>query len=67
MNKPTGDVKPYLDYLDKEMTIQGVFSAFAVAIIGLVLDKVLGTDPTAEILLSTIQVRGGHLQVQTSE
>jgi hypothetical protein len=58
MNKPIGDVKPYLDYLDKEMTIQGILSAFCVATIGLVLDKVLGADPKIASLLSTILMRG---------
>jgi hypothetical protein len=44
MDKPNGDAKRYLDYLDKEVTIQGVHSAFSVAVIGLVLAKVLGPD-----------------------
>jgi len=28
------DPKPYLDYLDKEMTIMGILSAFSVAALG---------------------------------
>jgi hypothetical protein len=58
MNKPIGDVKPYLDYLDQEMTIQGILSAFCAASIGLVLDKVLGADPKIASLLSTVLMRG---------
>lgn len=38
------DVKPYLEYLDKEMTIMGVLSAFAVAAPALVLSQVAGAD-----------------------
>ena len=34
--------KPYLDYLDKEMTIEGILSAFCVAVGGVVFDRVLG-------------------------
>lgn len=33
------DVKPYLDYLDKEMTIMGILSAFSVAASGLVIER----------------------------
>lgn len=34
-------VKPYLDYLDKEMTIMGILSAFCVGTAGLVAKEVL--------------------------
>ena len=34
--------KPYLDYLDKEMTIEGILSAFCVAVGGFAFDRVLG-------------------------
>jgi hypothetical protein len=34
--------KPYLDYLDKEMTIEGILSAFCVAVGGVAFDRVLG-------------------------
>lgn len=34
--------KPFLDYLDKEMTIQGILSAFCVGVAGVVFDRVLG-------------------------
>ncbi len=41
-------VKPYTDYLDKEMTIQGVLSAFSVAAAALLGEKILGAkDATA--------------------
>jgi hypothetical protein len=33
--------KPYLDYLDKEMTIEGILSAFCVAVGGVAFDRVL--------------------------
>jgi hypothetical protein len=36
--QPAVDIKPYLGYLDKEMTIQGILSAFCMAVMGLVLD-----------------------------
>lgn len=35
----------YLAYLDKEMTIMGILSAFAVAVPALVVSKVTGSDP----------------------
>jgi hypothetical protein len=35
------DVKPYLDYLDKEMTIMGILSAFCVGAAALVAREVL--------------------------
>jgi len=37
-------MQPYLDYLDKEMTIQGILSAFCVAAAALVFDRILGAD-----------------------
>jgi hypothetical protein len=33
--------KPYLDYLDKEMTIEGILSAFCAAVGGVAFDRVL--------------------------
>lgn len=36
--------KPYLDYLDKEMTIQGVLSAFCMLVTAGVLDRVIAAD-----------------------
>jgi len=38
--------KPYLDYLDKEMTIQGILSAFCVAAGAAAFDRVLGAKTT---------------------
>src|ERR1051326_1247283 len=38
------DSKPYLEYLDKEMTIMGVLAAFAVAVPGLAISQVAGTN-----------------------
>jgi hypothetical protein len=37
-------VKPYLDYLDKEMTIQGLLSAFCVAASAAAFDRILGAE-----------------------
>jgi hypothetical protein len=34
--------KPYLEYLDKEMTIMGILSGFCVAVLALVVDKIAG-------------------------
>lgn len=42
-------VKPYTDYLDKEMTIQGVLSAFSVAAAGLLGEKILGAKETTTL------------------
>jgi hypothetical protein len=39
--------KPYLDYLDKEMTIEGILSAFCVAVGGVAFDRVLGVKADA--------------------
>jgi hypothetical protein len=37
-------VKEYLDYLDKEMTIMGILSTFCVAAVALVLDRIGNAD-----------------------
>jgi hypothetical protein len=58
MNKPKGDSKPYLAYLGTEMTIQGILSAFAMAIIGFVLDRVLSVDSKVESLLLAVRCQG---------
>jgi hypothetical protein len=44
--------KLYLDYLDKEMTIQGILSAFCVAAAAAGFDRILGADPknTSELI-----------------
>ena len=39
--------KPYLDYIDKEMTIQGILSAFCVAAGAAAFDRVLGANSSA--------------------
>jgi len=36
--------KPYLEYLDKEMTIMGVLSAFSVALSSFATEKIVGAD-----------------------
>jgi hypothetical protein len=41
------DTKLYLDYLDKEMTIMGVLSAFSVAVPSLVLSQVAGAKESS--------------------
>src|SRR5438034_7757175 len=38
------NVRLYLDYLEKEMTIMGVLSAFCVAALSLALNQVLGAE-----------------------
>jgi hypothetical protein len=42
MPETVGDCKPYLDYLDKEMTSLGVLSTFSVGFASLVLDRIVG-------------------------
>jgi hypothetical protein len=42
MSETVGDCKPYLDYLDKEMTSLGVLSTFSVGFASLVLDRIVG-------------------------
>jgi hypothetical protein len=42
MPETMGDCKPYLDYLDKEMTSLGVLSTFSVGFASLVLDRIVG-------------------------
>ena len=37
-------VKPYLDYLDMEVTIMRVLSAFAVAVPALIVERLAGAD-----------------------
>lgn len=46
------DSKPYLDYLDKEMTIMGILSAFSVAALGGVFTILTKDDPLAPTLWS---------------
>ena len=41
-------VSDYCDYLDKEMTIMGLLTAFAVAVPALVLDHVAGAKPSEQ-------------------
>jgi hypothetical protein len=41
------DVKSYLEYLDKEMTIMGILSTFCVAAAFLVIDRVCGADKSS--------------------
>jgi hypothetical protein len=45
---PVGD---YCDYLDKEMTIMGVLSAFSVAVPALVLDRIAGAKEAEQPVL----------------
>lgn len=44
----------YCDYLDKEMTIMGLLSAFAVLVAGLVLDRTAAADPEKLPALATL-------------
>jgi hypothetical protein len=46
------DPKPFLEYLDKEMTIMGILSAFCVAVLALVVDKIAGAKDST--FLSTL-------------
>jgi len=48
--------KPFLDYLDKEMTIQGILSAFCVAAAGVVFDRILGPRDASPFILHLQQV-----------
>lgn len=43
------DLKPYLEYLDKEMTIMGILSAFSVAVPALVIDKIAGAKDSTDL------------------
>jgi lipoprotein signal peptidase len=48
--------KPYLDYLDKEMTIEGILSAFCVAVSAAAFDRVLGVKAaSASDLVKALQ------------
>src|SRR5579872_5574409 len=44
MTESKGDPKPYLEYLDKEMTIMGILSTFCVAAASLVVDRVASAE-----------------------
>jgi hypothetical protein len=49
--------KPYLNYLDKEMTIEGILSAFCVAVGGVAFDRVLGVRAdNASSLVGQLQI-----------
>src|SRR5580658_5701707 len=41
MSEAIPDCKPYLDYLDKEMTLLGVLSTFCVGFASIVLDRIV--------------------------
>lgn len=45
------EVKPYLDYLDKEMTIMGILSAFCVGTAGLVAKEVLKVSDKGQLIV----------------
>ncbi|HLJ87088.1 MAG TPA: hypothetical protein VKZ53_09705 [Candidatus Angelobacter sp.] len=47
--------KPYLDYLDKEMTIQGILSAFCVAAGAAAFDRILGAGSGASDLVEHLR------------
>jgi hypothetical protein len=42
--------KPYLDYLDKEMTIQGILSAFCIAAAAAIFDRILAADSRSALI-----------------
>jgi hypothetical protein len=42
-------VKPYLEYLDKEMTIMGILSGFCVTVAALVLDRLAGARVSSDL------------------
>ena len=43
------DVKPFLDYLEREMTIMGVLSAFCLATVSLALKELLEASPSVPL------------------
>ena len=47
-------VSGYCDYLDKEMTIMGILSAFAVAVPAVVLDRTAGADSSKNDALAAL-------------
>jgi len=56
MNFSTMDdpLSGYCDYLDKEMTIMGLLSAFSVLVAGLVLDRTAAADPEKQAILAKL-------------
>lgn len=50
-----GDSKPYMEYLDKEMTIMGILSGFSAAAAALVVEKVAGATSGALAVLFKCQ------------
>jgi hypothetical protein len=47
-------VSKYCDYLDKEMTIMGLLSAFAVGVPAVVLDRTAGADSSTHAALANV-------------
>jgi uncharacterized protein (DUF983 family) len=47
-------VSGYCDYLDKEMTIMGLLSAFAVGVPAVVLDRTAGADTSTQAALAAV-------------
>jgi hypothetical protein len=62
------DPKPYLDYLDKEMTIMGILSTFCVAIVALSTERIVSISPDsiAHCFVSTLIAKGSWYLIASS-
>ena len=58
MESPINATKPYLDYLEKEMLIQGILSAFCVVAAAGVFDRAINTGAGPSAFLRNLQANG---------
>jgi hypothetical protein len=63
---PDDKTKLYLEYLDKEMTIMGILSTFAVAAVSFVLNKFLSVEDNKQILLLDVWTHGSSYIIAAS-
>jgi hypothetical protein len=63
---PEDKTKLYLEYLDKEMTIMGILSTFAVAALSLVLNKFLSVEANKQDLLRAVWTHGSFYIIAAS-
>ena len=58
MESPINATKPYLDYLEKEMLIQGILSSFCVVAAAGVFDRAINTGAGPSAFLHNLQANG---------
>ncbi len=60
---PTSDVERYLGYLDKEMTIMGILSAFCVLTVGGIANAFKDVEPYGKETLAMMAWKNAHIYI----